>query len=117
MCSEDNVDVHDIELMQYINVDCSKLKRLLQGKLVKFLQIYIYRCSQTIFTSLISIPELYVLAHSVYHWLAPSVPLVTNGMLAGYVAYVGWIKPIGTANLYSKNSWRRACQLLAVSSL
>lgn len=31
VCSEDNVDVHDIELMQYINVDCSKLKRLLQG--------------------------------------------------------------------------------------
>ena len=33
VCSEDNVDVHDIELMQYINVDCSKLKRLLQGDL------------------------------------------------------------------------------------
>lgn len=33
MCLEDNVDVHDIELMQYINVDCSKLKRLLQGYL------------------------------------------------------------------------------------
>lgn len=32
MCTEDNVDVHDIELMQYINVDCSKLKRLLQGQ-------------------------------------------------------------------------------------
>lgn len=32
MCTEDNVDVHDIELMQYINVDCSKLKRLLQGR-------------------------------------------------------------------------------------
>ena len=32
MCSEDTVDVHDIELMQYINVDCSKLKRLLQGE-------------------------------------------------------------------------------------
>lgn len=31
VCSEDNVDLHDIELMQYINVDCSKLKRLLQG--------------------------------------------------------------------------------------
>lgn len=31
VCLEDNVDVHDIELMQYINVDCSKLKRLLQG--------------------------------------------------------------------------------------
>lgn len=31
VCPEDNVDVHDIELMQYINVDCSKLKRLLQG--------------------------------------------------------------------------------------
>lgn len=34
MCTEDNVDVHDIELMQYINVDCSKLKRLLQGELL-----------------------------------------------------------------------------------
>lgn len=34
VCSEDNVDVHDIELMQYINVDCSKLKRLLQGLLL-----------------------------------------------------------------------------------
>uniref|UniRef100_A0A8C7WES1 Neurofibromin 1a n=1 Tax=Oncorhynchus mykiss TaxID=8022 RepID=A0A8C7WES1_ONCMY len=31
VCSEDTVDVHDIELMQYINVDCFKLKRLLQG--------------------------------------------------------------------------------------
>ncbi|XP_045069899.1 uncharacterized protein LOC121556694 isoform X4 [Coregonus clupeaformis] len=30
VCSEDTVDVHDIELMQYINVDCSKLKRMLQ---------------------------------------------------------------------------------------
>ena len=39
MCSEDNVDVHDIELMQYINVDCSKLKRLLQGLLLSFLQV------------------------------------------------------------------------------
>lgn len=36
VCSEDNVDVHDIELMQYINVDCSKLKRLLQGSLPLF---------------------------------------------------------------------------------
>jgi len=32
VCTEDTVDVHDIELIQYINVDCSKLKRLLQGK-------------------------------------------------------------------------------------
>lgn len=31
VCSEDNIDVHDIELIQYINVDCCKLKRLLQG--------------------------------------------------------------------------------------
>lgn len=31
VCSEDTVDVHDIELIQYINVDCAKLKRLLQG--------------------------------------------------------------------------------------
>lgn len=31
VCSEDNVDVHDIELLQYINVDCAKLKRLLKG--------------------------------------------------------------------------------------
>ncbi|CAO2644434.1 Nf1 [Lemmus lemmus] len=30
VCSEDNVDVHDIELLQYINVDCAKLKRLLK---------------------------------------------------------------------------------------
>ncbi|OXB79091.1 UNVERIFIED_CONTAM: hypothetical protein H355_005967 [Colinus virginianus] len=30
VCSEDNADVHDIELLQYISVDCSKLKRLLQ---------------------------------------------------------------------------------------
>uniref|UniRef100_A0A3Q4GMY6 Neurofibromin 1a n=1 Tax=Neolamprologus brichardi TaxID=32507 RepID=A0A3Q4GMY6_NEOBR len=36
VCSEDNVDVHDIELMQYINVDCSKLKRLLQETVMKF---------------------------------------------------------------------------------
>lgn len=33
MCSEDNADVHDIELLQYISVDCAKLKRLLQGRL------------------------------------------------------------------------------------
>ncbi|XP_055244386.1 neurofibromin-like [Gorilla gorilla gorilla] len=32
VCSEDNVDVHDVELYQYINVDCGKLKRLLKGK-------------------------------------------------------------------------------------
>lgn len=32
VCSEDNVDVHDIELLQYINVDCAKLKRLLKGR-------------------------------------------------------------------------------------
>ncbi|XP_077578071.1 neurofibromin [Stigmatopora nigra] len=36
VCVEDNVDVHDIELMQYINVDCSKLKRLLQETVLKF---------------------------------------------------------------------------------
>ncbi|XP_064831194.1 neurofibromin-like isoform X3 [Oncorhynchus masou masou] len=36
VCSEDTVDVHDIELMQYINVDCFKLKRLLQETVLKF---------------------------------------------------------------------------------
>ncbi|XP_067288572.1 neurofibromin isoform X3 [Pseudorasbora parva] len=36
VCSEDNVDVHDIELVQYINVDCCKLKRLLQETGFKF---------------------------------------------------------------------------------
>ncbi|KAM4796529.1 neurofibromin isoform 2-T2 [Rhinophrynus dorsalis] len=36
VCSEDNADVHDIELIQYINVDCSKLKRLLQETVFKF---------------------------------------------------------------------------------
>ncbi|KPP76712.1 hypothetical protein Z043_103921 [Scleropages formosus] len=36
VCSEDTVDVHDIELIQYINVDCSKLKRLLQETVFKF---------------------------------------------------------------------------------
>ncbi|KAG7470552.1 hypothetical protein MATL_G00115000 [Megalops atlanticus] len=36
VCSEDNVDVHDIELIQYINVNCSKLKRLLQETVFKF---------------------------------------------------------------------------------
>ncbi|CAM4729486.1 unnamed protein product [Leuciscus chuanchicus] len=36
VCSEDNVDVHDIELIQYINVDCCKLKRLLQETVFKF---------------------------------------------------------------------------------
>ncbi|XP_043910571.1 neurofibromin isoform X1 [Protopterus annectens] len=36
VCSEDNADVHDIELMQYINVDCSKLKRILQETVLKF---------------------------------------------------------------------------------
>uniref|UniRef100_A0A8C5N5E9 Neurofibromin n=1 Tax=Leptobrachium leishanense TaxID=445787 RepID=A0A8C5N5E9_9ANUR len=36
VCSEDNADVHDIELMQYINVDCAKLKRLLQETVLKF---------------------------------------------------------------------------------
>uniref|UniRef100_A0A672NDK3 Neurofibromin 1 n=1 Tax=Sinocyclocheilus grahami TaxID=75366 RepID=A0A672NDK3_SINGR len=36
VCSEDNVDVHDIELIQYINVDCCKFKRLLQETVFKF---------------------------------------------------------------------------------
>ncbi|XP_065116701.1 neurofibromin isoform X1 [Paramisgurnus dabryanus] len=36
VCPEDNVDVHDIELVQYINVDCCKLKRLLQETVFKF---------------------------------------------------------------------------------
>ncbi|XP_051540739.1 neurofibromin isoform X1 [Myxocyprinus asiaticus] len=36
VCSEDNVDVHDIELIQYINVDCCKLKGLLQETVFKF---------------------------------------------------------------------------------
>eukprot|EP00079_Xenopus_tropicalis_P033329 XP_017947100.1 PREDICTED: neurofibromin isoform X4 [Xenopus tropicalis] len=36
VCSEDNADVHDIDLIQYINVDCSKLKRLLQETVFKF---------------------------------------------------------------------------------
>ncbi|XP_072548026.1 neurofibromin isoform X3 [Salminus brasiliensis] len=36
VCAEDTVDVHDIELIQYINVDCSKLKRLLQETVLKF---------------------------------------------------------------------------------
>ncbi|XP_062393338.1 neurofibromin isoform X4 [Sardina pilchardus] len=36
VCSEDTVDVHDIELIQYINVDCAKLKRLLQETVFKF---------------------------------------------------------------------------------
>ncbi|XP_053310942.1 neurofibromin isoform X1 [Spea bombifrons] len=36
VCSEDNADVHDIDLIQYINVDCSKLKRLLQETVLKF---------------------------------------------------------------------------------
>ncbi|XP_060800032.1 neurofibromin isoform X2 [Neoarius graeffei] len=36
VCTEDTVDVHDIELIQYINVDCSKLKKLLQETVLKF---------------------------------------------------------------------------------
>ncbi|XP_063562592.1 neurofibromin-like [Gorilla gorilla gorilla] len=36
VCSEDNVGVHDIELYQYINVDCGKLKRLLKETAFKF---------------------------------------------------------------------------------
>ncbi|KAM9455573.1 neurofibromin-like isoform 1-T1 [Clarias gariepinus] len=36
VCSEDTVDVQDIELIRYINVDCSKLKRLLQETVFKF---------------------------------------------------------------------------------
>ncbi|XP_076842773.1 neurofibromin isoform X4 [Brachyhypopomus gauderio] len=36
VCSEDTVDVHDIELIRYINVDCSKLKKLLQETVFKF---------------------------------------------------------------------------------
>ncbi|KAM9321250.1 neurofibromin [Gastrophryne carolinensis] len=36
VCSEDNADVHDIDLIQYINVDCAKLKRLLQETVLKF---------------------------------------------------------------------------------
>ncbi|XP_013917948.1 PREDICTED: neurofibromin-like [Thamnophis sirtalis] len=36
VCSEDNADVHDIELLQYISVDCTKLKRILQETVFKF---------------------------------------------------------------------------------
>ncbi|XP_068124584.1 neurofibromin isoform X5 [Hyperolius riggenbachi] len=36
VCSEDNADVHDLDLIQYINVDCAKLKRLLQETVHKF---------------------------------------------------------------------------------
>ncbi|XP_074869411.1 neurofibromin isoform X9 [Carettochelys insculpta] len=36
VCSEDNADVHDIELLQYISVDCVKLKRILQETVFKF---------------------------------------------------------------------------------
>ncbi|KAM5179673.1 neurofibromin isoform 1-T1 [Mantella aurantiaca] len=36
VCSEDNADVHDLDLIQYINVDCVKLKRLLQETVFKF---------------------------------------------------------------------------------
>ncbi|KAJ6657871.1 hypothetical protein lerEdw1_001791 [Lerista edwardsae] len=36
VCSEDNADVHDIELLQYISVDCAKLKRILQETVFKF---------------------------------------------------------------------------------
>ncbi|XP_058020212.1 neurofibromin isoform X3 [Ahaetulla prasina] len=36
VCSEDNTDVHDIELLQYISVDCTKLKRILQETVFKF---------------------------------------------------------------------------------
>ncbi|CAB1316220.1 unnamed protein product, partial [Coregonus sp. 'balchen'] len=36
VCTEDTVDVHDIELIQYINVDCAKLKKLLQETVFKF---------------------------------------------------------------------------------
>ncbi|KAF7244323.1 Neurofibromin [Varanus komodoensis] len=36
VCSEDNADVHDIELLQYISVDCAKLKRILQETAFKF---------------------------------------------------------------------------------
>ncbi|XP_063153356.1 neurofibromin isoform X2 [Candoia aspera] len=36
VCSEDNADVHDIELLQYISVDCAKLKRILQEMVFKF---------------------------------------------------------------------------------
>uniref|UniRef100_A0A452IVP7 Neurofibromin n=1 Tax=Gopherus agassizii TaxID=38772 RepID=A0A452IVP7_9SAUR len=36
VCSEDNADVHDIELLQYISVDCIKLKRILQETVFKF---------------------------------------------------------------------------------
>ncbi|XP_069082756.1 neurofibromin isoform X3 [Pleurodeles waltl] len=35
-CSEENIDIHDIELIQYISVDCSKLKRLLHETVLKF---------------------------------------------------------------------------------
>uniref|UniRef100_A0A4W3IT75 Neurofibromin n=1 Tax=Callorhinchus milii TaxID=7868 RepID=A0A4W3IT75_CALMI len=36
LCSEDSTDVNDIELIQHINVDCSRLKRLLQETVFKF---------------------------------------------------------------------------------
>ncbi|XP_062986051.1 neurofibromin-like [Elgaria multicarinata webbii] len=36
VCSEDNADVHDIELLQYISVDCAKPKCILQETAFKF---------------------------------------------------------------------------------
>ncbi|XP_048468774.1 neurofibromin isoform X1 [Rhincodon typus] len=36
ICSEDSTDVNDIELIQHINVDCARLKRLLQETVFKF---------------------------------------------------------------------------------
>uniref|UniRef100_A0A8D0C3L8 Neurofibromin n=1 Tax=Salvator merianae TaxID=96440 RepID=A0A8D0C3L8_SALMN len=36
VCSEDNADVQDIELLQYISVDCAKLKRILREIAFKF---------------------------------------------------------------------------------
>lgn len=54
VCTEDTVDVHDIELIQYINVDCAKLKRLLQGEQIFeiptgiLLQSYCNMCVQNI---------------------------------------------------------------------
>ncbi|XP_072099532.1 neurofibromin isoform X2 [Mobula birostris] len=36
VCSEDSTDVNDIELIQHINVDCARLKRLLQETVFKF---------------------------------------------------------------------------------
>lgn len=63
VCSEDNVDVHDIELLQYINVDCAKLKRLLKGKFKCKIYLKLIKVSEKLVFECMNCPNCVEVEH------------------------------------------------------